>query len=90
MFNLDEKNINSLILDLKQKKFQEACRYSRFLNLYEEWKICIFAEFKGVELHEVQDTYVSWGGSLKPAGSDKVEVYVERPAWGYYEAPNGA
>lgn len=90
MFYLDEKNINSLILDLKQGKFQEACKYSRFADLYQEWQICIFPDFRGLEFQEVQDTYESWGGQLKSAGTEKVQVYVERPAWGYYLAPNGA
>lgn len=90
MFNLDEKNIGELILDLKERHFEKACRYSRFADLFQEWKLCVFSDFKGIEFQEVQDTYESWGGRLKSAGSEKIEIYVERPAWGYYEAPNGA
>lgn len=89
MFNLDENNISELISDIKNASYEKACRYPRFADLYQEWKICIFPDFKGIELQEIQDTYESWGGQLKSAGYEKVQVFVERPAWGYYESSSG-
>jgi hypothetical protein len=89
VFVLNENTIKDLIADLEAGRHEQASRYPKFLELFGDWKICIHPDFKGMETQEVQDTYESWGGNLKSAGTDKVQVYIERPAWGYYESPTG-